>query len=155
MADVQDSPGARRKLHELNSLTNLDIPGWDGSLMPFEEFEQWVCGAAWYRPAGQLIAADGDTWVGLAAVQLLPEKQGAYNLTTGVLRSHRGRKIALALKLLAIRYARSQGARHLDTNNDSLNAPMLAINKKLGYRPQPGKYSLVKVRYEAQGNNAA
>jgi hypothetical protein len=24
------------------------------------------------------------------------------------------------------------------TNNDSENAPMLAVNRKLGYRPEPG-----------------
>lgn len=144
MADLQDSPAARRKLYELNRLTDLDIPGADGTFMSFEEFEQWVCGARWYCPAGQLIAADGEVWVGLSAVQLLPETQGAYNLMTGVLRPYRGRKIALALKLLAIRYARDHGACYISTDNDSLNVPMLAINQKLGYKPQPGKYSLTK-----------
>ena len=145
MADFQDSPAARRKLYELNRSTDQDIPGADGSFMSLEEFEEWICGAKWYCPAGQLLAADGETWVGLAAVQLLPETQGAYNLTTGVLRPYRGRKIALALKLLAIRYARGHGACCMSTDNDSLNAPMLAINRKLGYEPQPGKYSLIKV----------
>ncbi len=144
MADLQDSPAARRKLYELNRVTDLDIPGADGTFMSFDEFEQWVCGARWYCPAGQLIAADGEAWVGLSAVQLLPETQGAYNLMTGVLRSYRGRKIALALKLLAIRYARQHGARFISTDNDSLNVPMLAINQKLGYKPQPGKYSLIQ-----------
>ena len=27
-------------------------------------------------------------------------------------------------------------------DNDAQNAPMLAINRKLGYQPQPGKYLL-------------
>lgn len=145
MADFQDSPAAHRKLYELNRSADLDIPGGDGTFMSFEEFEQWVCGAKWYHPAGQLIATDGEVWVGLSAVQLLPETQGAYNLMTGVLRPYRRRKIALALKLLAIRYARDNGACYISTDNDSLNVPMLAINKNLGYRPQPGKYSLIKV----------
>ncbi len=145
MADFQDSPAARRKLYELNRVTDLDIPGGDGTFMSFEEFEQWVCGAKWYHPAGQLMATDGEAWVGLSAVQLMPETQGAYNLMTGVLRPYRRRKIALALKLLAIRYALGNGAGTISTDNDSLNVPMLAINKKLGYRPQPGKYSLIKV----------
>jgi ribosomal protein S18 acetylase RimI-like enzyme len=145
MADVGDSPAARHKLYELNANTGLDIPGADGSYMPFDEFERWVCGARWYNPAGQLLAADGDRWIGLCAVQLLPKAQGAHNLMTGVLEPYRGRKIALALKLLAIRYAREHGARYIRTDNDSLNAPMLAINQKLGYKPQPGKYLLIKV----------
>jgi GNAT superfamily N-acetyltransferase len=142
LADLHDSPEARLKLYALNHATSLDVPGANAVDMPFAEFEQWVLGAEWYRPDGQLIAADGETWVGLAAVQLLPHSQGAYNLMTGVLRPYRGRKIALALKLKAIRYARAHGARTLRTHNDSLNAPMLAINRKLGYRPQPGKYIL-------------
>jgi GNAT superfamily N-acetyltransferase len=142
MADLGDSQAARLKLYALNHATSLDVPGANAVDMPFSEFEQWVLGAEWYRPDGQLIAADGETWVGLAAVQLLPQSQGAYNLMTGVIRPYRGRRIALALKLKAIRYARAHGARTLRTHNDSLNAPMLAINRKLGYRPQPGKYIL-------------
>ncbi len=140
MAGLNDSTIARRKLYEINYASTLDIPGADGTYMSFEEFEQRICNAKSYRPAGQLIAADREVWVGMAAVMLMPETQGAYNLMTGVIRSHRGRKIALALKLLAIHYARAQGACYLSTDNDSLNAPMLAINKKLGYMPRPGKY---------------
>ncbi|MFN8493321.1 MAG: GNAT family N-acetyltransferase [Caldilineaceae bacterium] len=142
LADFQDSQEARRRLHELNTITDLDIPGWEGPGISFAEFEHWVCGSTWYRPEGQLIALDGDQWMGMCTIQLRPESQGAYNVHTSVLRSHRGRKIALALKLVAIRYARSHGVQTLHTNNDSFNAPMLAINRKLGYRPQPGKYML-------------
>jgi hypothetical protein len=29
------------------------------------------------------------------------------------------------------------GARYPRTNNDSQNAPMLVVNRKLGYRPEP------------------
>jgi GNAT superfamily N-acetyltransferase len=142
LADLHDSQEARLKLYALNHTTSLDVPGAASVDMPFSEFEQWVLGAEWYRPDGQLIAADGETWVGLAAVQLLPQSRGAYNLMTGVMRPYRGRKIALALKLKAIRYAQAHGARTLRTHNDSLNAPMVTINQKLGYRPQPGKYIL-------------
>ncbi len=143
MADCGDTREARARLYEVNHTTALQIPGSDGTWMPtFADFERDVCGAAWYRPEGQWVAADGDTWIGLAAVRLYPETQGAYNLMTGVLAPYRGRKIALALKLAAIRYAREHGARYLRTDNDSLNAPMLAINRKLGYQPRSGKYIL-------------
>jgi hypothetical protein len=40
--------------------------------------------------------------------------------------------------------ARRLGAGTIRTNNDSLNAPMLAINRKLGYCPLPGYFRLVK-----------
>jgi len=143
VADFHDTPAARHKLYEVNRITSLDEPDADGTFMPFDEFEKWVCGSEWYRPEGQLIALDGDCWVGLAAVRLIPDQQEAYNLMTGVLRSHRGRQIAQGLKLAAIRYAQQHECRTIRTNNDSLNAPMLAINQKLGYQPQPGKFILV------------
>ena len=142
LVDFQDSQEARRKLFEVNATTDQDIPGWEGPGPSFAEFEHWVCGSTWYRPEGQLVATDGDQWVGMCTIQLRPETQSAYNVHTGVLRSHRGRQIALALKLVAIRYAQSHGVQTLHTNNDSFNVPMLAINRKLGYRPQPGKYML-------------
>jgi GNAT superfamily N-acetyltransferase len=144
MADFGDSREARRKLYEVNNTTALDIPGvteW----MPFEDFEALICGAEWYRPEGQLVAVDGDDFVGLSAVKLMPQTQGAYNLMTGVLKAYRGRKIGLALKLAGFRYARQQGAVYIRTNNDSLNPAILALNRKLGYQPQAGKYKLESV----------
>jgi GNAT superfamily N-acetyltransferase len=139
-----DTREALQKLHAVNYATALDIPGSDETWMPFDEFERMVRQAEWFNPHGQLLAADGEEYIGLAAVQLIPEKNGAYNLMTGVLEPYRGRKIALALKLLAIRYAHQHGATYIRTHNDSLNAPMLAINRKLGYQPLPGKYLMKK-----------
>ena len=72
-----------------------------------------------------------------------PERNSAYNAFTGVERDYRGRGLAQALKLLAVRFAQHYGAAYIRTNNDSQNAPMLAVNRKLGYRPEPGKYRLV------------
>jgi GNAT superfamily N-acetyltransferase len=63
---------------------------------------------------------------------------------TGVLSAYRGRKIALALKVLAARYARQHGAREIGTDNDSLNPPILAINQKMGYQPHSGRYMVVR-----------
>jgi RimJ/RimL family protein N-acetyltransferase len=143
MADLGDTAEAKRKLYELNRRTALDNPSADGTFAPFEEFQQFVFGASWYRPDGQILAADGERWVGIAAVAYYPERNSAYNAFTGVERDYRGRGLAQALKLLAIRFAQRYGAAHIRTNNDSQNAPMLAINRKLGYRPEPGRYRLV------------
>ena len=69
---------------------------------------------------------------------------------TGVLPAYRGRGIALALKLLAIRAARQDGVRYLRTNNDAENVPMLAVNCRLGYRPEPG-YFRMRARLATSG----
>ncbi len=81
----------------------------------------------------------------VASFSLSPETQSAYNATTWVIRAYRGKNIGLALKILAARYARQCGARQVVTDNDSLNVPILAINSKMGYQPQPGKYLLVRM----------
>jgi hypothetical protein len=45
--------------------------------------------------------------------------------------------------VLAARYARQNGADRIITDSNLRNAPILAINRKMGYKPQPGKYTLV------------
>lgn len=140
----QDTPEIRHKLYEVNRRTALDIPGSRDEFSSFEEFSQIVFSAAWFRAEGQILAADGDVVIGLGAAGYYSQTNSMYNLMTGVDRAYRGRGIALALKLLVIRVARRLGAGTIRTNNDSLNAPMLAINRKLGYRPLPGYFRLVK-----------
>jgi GNAT superfamily N-acetyltransferase len=88
--------------------------------------------------AGLTDLADGDRWIALGAVGYFANANSTCNMHTGVLREYRGRKIALALKLLAIRRSRECRAVCLRTNNNSQNAPILVTNRRLGYKPQPG-----------------
>lgn len=145
LADFPDTPATRQKFYELNLAVVRDIPGedWDFEQYP-AFFEQQILGSPRFRREGQLLAVDGETMVGFAAVSLYPEDCSAYNATTGVIRTHRGQKIGLVLKVLSARYARQHGARKLDTDNNSLNAPILSINRQMGYQPQPGTYHLVQ-----------
>jgi RimJ/RimL family protein N-acetyltransferase len=138
LADVGDTEEARRAAYEINRRAALDIPGRIHSFASFEEWRRFVCGASWYRPEGQILAALGETWVGLSAVGYFAESNSMYNMITGVDRPYRGRGLALALKLRTIRLARRYGAAYIRTHNDSENAPMLALNRKLGYQPEPG-----------------
>lgn len=147
MAELGDTPDARRKLHFINSTTGNDQP--DGTpnapLPPFEEFNRDVCEQPWYQPEGQIvaIATNSGEFAGMCAVTINDEGR-AYNLHTGIARNYRGQKLAQVLKLLAIRYARDKGAARIETDNDSRNGPMLAINEKLGYRRGRGKYQYEK-----------
>jgi GNAT superfamily N-acetyltransferase len=138
LADVGDTEEARRTDYEVNKRAVMDTPGSSQTFAPFEEWRRFVCEAIWYRPEGQIIAAWGDEWVGLAAVGYYPENSSMYNMITGVDRAYRGRGLALALKLYTIRLAKRYGVSIIRTHNDSENAPMLAINRKLGYQPEPG-----------------
>jgi GNAT superfamily N-acetyltransferase len=144
LADMGDTEEARRKLHRVNFEVVRDNPGATGDYIGFDEFNEMFNTASWFRSAGQMIAADGDDYIGLAAVGYFAETNSMYNLITGVMPAYRGRKIAQALKLLTIRYAKAYGADHIRTHNDSENEPMLAINRRLGYQAQVGIYRLGK-----------
>ncbi|MGH2497338.1 MAG: GNAT family N-acetyltransferase [Ktedonobacteraceae bacterium] len=144
LADLGNTLEAQQKLYEINRLCAADNPSNEGwSFPPFEAFRKHVFEASWFRADGQIIAADGDNWIGIAAVGYYERTNSTHNAFTGVDRAYRGRKIALALKLLAIQCARRYGASSIMTDNDSLNAPMLAINRKLGYQQEPGIYRLL------------
>jgi GNAT superfamily N-acetyltransferase len=134
---------AKRRLWSVNSISNLDQPGQDEPKPKFEDWCTMVTDAGWFDPAAQFLASVDGEWVGLGAVGTFSPGR-YYNLYTGVLKPFRGQGIATALKALGIRYAQAQGAASIRTNNDSRNAPMLAINRRLGYQPLPGWYSLKK-----------
>lgn len=128
-----------RQLYDLNRMAVLDEPGSSGGFPAYENWLRIVVNARWYRAESQFIALDGDTLVGLAGVYNDPDHpQTMFNGLTGVRPEYRRRGIALALKLLTIRYAIDHGAHVVTTNIDDRNAPMLRINTALGYLPQSG-----------------
>jgi GNAT superfamily N-acetyltransferase len=113
-----------------------DVPStepFDG--MPYEEWEDHVLRHPLFTPEGSFVAFDrGDA----AAVSLLivdHETGRAANMFTGTRAAYRGRGHALAAKLASIEWAAANGVTKLVTYNDATNAPMLAVNTKLGYVP--------------------
>lgn len=141
LAETGKTEDALRRLYEVNRNAVLDEPGTTGGFPVYENWLRIVINGGWYRAEGQYIAADGENYIGLAGVHHeigLPETM--FNGLTGVDKAYRGRGIAMALKLLTIRHALGHGAQVITTNNDERNAPMLAINRKLGYQPLVGHY---------------
>jgi GNAT superfamily N-acetyltransferase len=149
LAEIPDTPESRRKLYELHRTCALGIPGREPTFAAFEDYAARTIGAGWFRREAQFVALDGERWVGL--LQLEPHgADRMWHRITGVDPAYRGRSIALALKLKAIAYARQAGYRRMGTNNDAENAPMLAVNRALGYRPAPGVYLMTR-RVPLQG----
>ncbi|MBM0274241.1 GNAT family N-acetyltransferase [Micromonospora tarensis] len=60
---------------------------------------------------------------------------------TGSVPAYRGRGLARLVKATALHRAAADGVRVAYTSNDEENAPMLAINAKLGYRPVASQWS--------------
>ena len=121
----------------------MDDPKNTGTFPDYYAFSKNVFDASWFRADTQILASHGDRWVGLSAIGIYPADKHAYNAFTGVLREYRGRGLAQALKLKTILLARKESMRYIRTHNDSKNAPMLAINRKLGYQPEPGMYRIL------------
>jgi GNAT superfamily N-acetyltransferase len=84
------------------------------------------------------IDTERDVVVGYANLAFVPGSTTvAWHDMTAVARSHRGRGIAMALKQAVIDWARANGLTALETGNDVDNAPMRAVNARLGYEPMP------------------
>lgn len=144
-----NTEAAQRKLYALNEMTNRETLGSDGSpaWLSFEDFQEKVCGSDWYQPAGQMVVIDTATgeWAAMSAITCFTGANYAYNLFTGVDKRYRGRKLAQAVKILALRYAQSVlKVDTVRTNHNSKNAPMIAIDRKFGYVQSPGVFSMEK-----------
>ncbi len=142
LAEAGLSDENKHKLYELNCAAAMDTPGNERLFPDFSAFSRNVFGAKWFRADTQIIAACADQWVGLASIGIYPADGHAYSAFTGVLREYRGRGLAQALKLQTILLAKKEGMRYIRTHNDSKNRSMLAVNRKLGYRPEPGYYKV-------------
>jgi RimJ/RimL family protein N-acetyltransferase len=148
MADLGDTPAARRKLFTLNNNAAGTDPGADG-IKPwasFKEFNRDVCNASWYRPDGQIVAIDSNSgeWAAMSAITVFNQADHAYNLFTGTDVRYRGRKLAQAVKSLALKKALEYGVETVRTSHNSENAVMIAIDTKLGYVRTPGMLIMEK-----------
>lgn len=83
-----------------------------------------------------IVALDNGRVVGAAALFGRTDDLAEHGLTA-VLRSHRGRGIATALKQALIQWAAQHGYQELSTWTQDGNAAMQAVNLKVGYRARP------------------
>ncbi|WP_051250547.1 GNAT family N-acetyltransferase [Paenibacillus harenae] len=142
---LADEPGeeSELKLYQLYKESLIDIPGFLGDVPELGEWRKWYLKVDGYAPERVIIAADGDRFVGITNVLHNPQTNGMYHEYTGVSRDYRGRGIAFALKVKAVQLAMNSKAAYLRTDNDSTNAPILKINRRLGYTPLRGSYRII------------
>jgi GNAT superfamily N-acetyltransferase len=151
--DLGDSSENRRRLHALHNQTDKDSPGaefWGDTA--FENFELECFLTERYDPDAIFLALDGDEWISLSMVcKVSADEYGT--VFTGTLPRYRGRGLGLALKGLAVSYAKSQGAKFVRAQNDTRNEPMLSINSLLGFKPQFGWIHMSKrIQGDEHGN---
>jgi RimJ/RimL family protein N-acetyltransferase len=132
MANLGDTAECRRALYELNKTCSADIPE-RGEFYTFDEYLAERIQTHLYDPTGVVLAMSNGEWVGMATTSLREAEGYAFSEMTGVLASHRGRGVSLAMKLLAIRFARSRGYHQLRTFHHPENANAIAMNRRLGF----------------------
>jgi GNAT superfamily N-acetyltransferase len=100
-------------------------------------FEEWLEQEARLDAVG-LVALDGTEVVGYAKLYRVPSSDVRLeNGLTAVKRTHRRRGIALALKQAQIAWAAEHGYTEIVSSMVEANAPMRALNERLGYRELP------------------
>lgn len=136
---VAGRDGVLRAVHEVDCEGSRDEPSLDPiTPAPFERWVAEVVEAPDALPDAFFLATDDTRYVGLSAMMQRRATPGVLGQGfTAVVKSHRGRGIAMALKLQTVAYARTNGYREIVTWNNSRNRPMLRINEALGFVKQP------------------
>jgi GNAT superfamily N-acetyltransferase len=118
-----------------------DIPGeGPGAPDTLEEFRVRDVDRPGVPAGGFAIAIDDSTGevVGYANLMIVPgPAKLAWHAMTAVARAWRGRGLATALKRATIGWAAANGVSAVEGANDIDNAPMRAVNARLGYQPEP------------------
>jgi GNAT superfamily N-acetyltransferase len=145
LSEIGSTEANQHRLYEVNFAVVKDIPGSTDEYLSWEDFQMKVIGSEWFDPETQLLAFVDGVPAGIHALRYKDDTNSMYNLVTGVLPDYRGRRIAQALKLKGILLAKERGAAYIRTQNHADNASMLAVNKKLGFKPEVGYYDVVKL----------
>ena len=150
----------KRNLYELNWSVIKDIPSHDEPTKePWEVFEKRCDNPVLVNPQTRFFAVDttvqannGDggigAYVGLSNFEINKVNPAlGHTGLTGVVRSHRRKGIATALKVRALSHAKALGVTSIETGNDE-NNPMLDLNVQLGFKPGPAWVAYQKILSE-------
>ena len=137
-AELADDLARNRKLYALVEQVNQEMP----NIGQFDDrsFEQFVnddLNSPDMLPDAYFVAVHGDDYVGVSELFASDDPTVFDTRTTGVLPAYRRLGIALALKVRAIRYAQSHGATRVTTGMDASNTPIVLLNQRLGFAPEP------------------
>jgi GNAT superfamily N-acetyltransferase len=123
-------------VYRVDTEASLDMPLMEQmNEMPYDEWVQHVLEHPLFSAEGSFCAMVDGVAAATAMLNVDFETGRAVNMFTGTLRDYRGRGLARAVKLASTRWAAANGVTQVVTTNDETNAGMLAVNRRLGYRP--------------------
>ncbi|HET6601464.1 MAG TPA: GNAT family N-acetyltransferase [Gaiella sp.] len=122
-------------IHALDLEVSRDIPNEDYDAIELEEWKAEFWRGPLIDDDASLVALVDGRVVGMTLIRIDRPSGRAQSNLCGVRRQYRGRGLAVLLKSHSLRRAAELGATIALTDNDETNAPMLAVNQRLGYRP--------------------
>ncbi|SCL63484.1 N-acetylglutamate synthase, GNAT family [Micromonospora citrea] len=132
-----------RRVYLAETAAAADEPGDVSS--DATSYARW-CSETWENPgldrAASTAAVTGGEVVALSLV--VRDGDRMWSDYTATVPAHRGRGLARLAKTAALHRAAANGVRVAYTSNDEANAPMLAINVGLGYRPVGSSWSCLR-----------
>jgi len=134
-------------LYALELSLSADEPGEDEPRqLTFEEWRQDLFDGPDLTHQGSYAVVSAGEPVAYAALSVDPSTRRGRNEGTATAAGHRGRGLATLAKLAQLRWAAANGIERVVTDNDERNAPMLAINRRLGYEPFTERRGYLKER---------
>ncbi len=114
--------------------TAVDDPSGLTRPVPFEQFLDIDWRGPLHRADLGRAVVSGSRVVAYSQVDVAGDR--AWSTMTGCLPEHRRQGLATVAKSHALRALADAGVVRCSTGNDEANAPMLAVNHRLGYRPE-------------------
>ncbi len=126
----------QEELFNLYRTAEVDMPADDAhGRMPLEEWRRETLEHPHLDREGSSILEVGGQLASLTFLLVDREGRRAENEMTGTLPELRGKGLATLCKQASIRWAAENGIAQIWTGNDEENAAMIAVNRRLGYRP--------------------
>lgn len=136
-AELGDTPDNRRELYETgHDAESVSVDADEWGRLSYAEFEIEVFGPT-HRPDALFVAIEDGRFVGFHYLSVNDQGTVIVGFTC-VRPAVANRGIATALKLVGVCWAQGEGLHTMRTHNDTRNAPMIAINRKLGFVDEPG-----------------
>ncbi|MEV4491466.1 GNAT family N-acetyltransferase [Micromonospora coxensis] len=132
-----------RPVYDLEVASAADEPDDIGSdALSFENwrYDVWE-NVGLDREASTVVEVDG---VPASYSLVIRDGDRMWSDFTGTAPAYRGRGLARLAKQAALHRAATRGVRTAYTSNDEANAPMLAVNARLGYRPVASQWSCLR-----------
>ncbi|MEU8260792.1 GNAT family N-acetyltransferase [Micromonospora sp. NPDC048999] len=132
-----------RRIYQVDAESSLDEPGdipTDAMGYDTWRYEVWD-NLGLDRDASTVAEVDGTP---TAISLVIRDGDRMWSGYTGTVPAHRGRGLARLAKQAALHRAATAGVRTAYTSNDEANAPMLAVNARLGYRPVAAQWSCLR-----------